>query len=206
MVILIYVHDIIITWSHKEGITLTKALLKSFFDIKDLGELTYFLGIGIYWSKEELFLSQRKYTFDLLSDAYDLGGSPTKNPLEDGYKVLRKGKFEDKTYGDVKQYRKMVWKLIYLTITRSDVCFAVSTCKLERYTTAIWWKISWNIWDKHHIKEYVWVATRVKILWDIDLWRSLLVNLYGSRDWWGTWAYRQPLLLLCIATTRQQFT
>ena len=52
VVILIYVDDIIITGSDKEGITSTKAFLKSTFDIINLGELKYFLGIEICLSKE----------------------------------------------------------------------------------------------------------------------------------------------------------
>ena len=126
VVILVYVDDIIITGSDKEGIILTKAFLKTSFDIKDLGELKYFLGIEMCRSKEGLFLSQRKYTLDLLSEAGDLGTRAAKTPLEDGYKVMREGEFEDKLYEDVKHYRRMVGKLIYLTITRPDVCFAVN--------------------------------------------------------------------------------
>ncbi|KAL0667809.1 hypothetical protein Bca4012_030513 [Brassica carinata] len=126
VVILVYVDDIIITGSDKEGILLTKAFLRSSFDIKDLGELKYFLGIEMCRSKDGLFLSQRKYTLDLLNEAGDLGGRAAKTPLEDGYKVLREGEIEDKLYADVKHYRRMVGKLIYLTITRPDVCFAVN--------------------------------------------------------------------------------
>ena len=126
IVILIYVDDIIITGSDKEGINSTKAFLKATFDIKDLGELKYFLGIEMCRSKEGLFLSQRKYTLDLLKEAGDLGGRAAKTPLEEGYKVMREGEYENKAYGDVKHYRRMVGKLIYLTITRPDVCFAVN--------------------------------------------------------------------------------
>ena len=126
VVILIYVDDIIITGSDKEGIILTKAFLKSSFDIKDLGELKYFLGIEICRSKEGLFISQRKYILDLLSEAGDLGEKKAKTPLEDGYKVLRQGEFENKPFGDEKKYRRIVGKLIYLTITRPDICFAVN--------------------------------------------------------------------------------
>ena len=125
-IILVYVDDIIITGSDKEGIISTKAFLKASFDIKDLGELKYFLGIEMCRSKEGLFLSQRKYTIDLLNEAGDLGGRAAKTPLEEGYKVMREGEIEDKSYEDVKHYRRMVGKLIYLTITRPDVCFAVN--------------------------------------------------------------------------------
>ncbi|KAL0744718.1 hypothetical protein Bca101_101223 [Brassica carinata] len=72
-------------------------------------------------------MSQRKYTLDLLKDAGALGGKTAKMPMEDGYKVPRKGELEDsKPLQDPKLYRKLVGKLIYLTITRPDICFAVN--------------------------------------------------------------------------------
>ncbi|CAM8981982.1 unnamed protein product [Rhodiola kirilowii] len=126
VVILVYVDDIIITGSDKAGINATKVFLKSVFDIKDLGKLKYFLGIEVCQSKEGLFLSQRKYTLDLLCEAGKLGAKPANTPLEEGYKVSREGEIEDRPFEDFKQYRRMVGKLIYLTISRPDICFAVN--------------------------------------------------------------------------------
>ncbi|KAG7585690.1 Reverse transcriptase RNA-dependent DNA polymerase [Arabidopsis thaliana x Arabidopsis arenosa] len=126
VVILVYVDDIIISGNDKVGIQETKAFLKSVFDIKDLGELKYFLGIEVCRSKEGLFLSQRKYTLDLLSQVGKLGAKPAKTPLEDDYKANRKGELDNKPFEDVTKYRRLVGKLIYLTITRPDICFAVN--------------------------------------------------------------------------------
>ncbi|KAG7572452.1 Ribonuclease H-like superfamily [Arabidopsis suecica] len=126
VVILVYVDDIIISGNDKVGIQDTKDFLKSTFDIKDLGELKYFLGIEVCRSKEGLFLSQRKYTLDLLSQVGKLGAKPAKTPLEDDYKANRKGELDNKPFEDVTQYRRLVGKLIYLTITRPDICFAVN--------------------------------------------------------------------------------
>ncbi|WZZ15660.1 hypothetical protein YC2023_108749 [Brassica napus] len=127
IVILVYVDDLIITGSDKAGIKATKEFLKSVFDIKDLGEMKYFLGIEICRSKEGLFMCQRKYTMDMLKETDVLGGKVAKTPLEEGYKVLREGEVEEnQLFEDAKLYRKMVGKLIYLTITRPDICFAVN--------------------------------------------------------------------------------
>ncbi|KAL0745778.1 hypothetical protein Bca101_101721 [Brassica carinata] len=113
--------------SDKAGIKATKEFLKSVFDIKDLGEIKYFLGIEICRSKEGLFMCQRKYTMDMLKETDVLGGKVAKTPLEEGYKVLREGEVEEnQLFEDAKLYRKMVGKLIYLTITRPDICFAVN--------------------------------------------------------------------------------
>ncbi|KAL0713300.1 hypothetical protein Bca4012_020278 [Brassica carinata] len=72
-------------------------------------------------------MSQRKYVIDLLKGADAYGGKTAKMPMEDGYKVPREGEIEDsKPFHDPKLYRRMVGKLIYLTITRPDICFAVN--------------------------------------------------------------------------------
>ena len=89
--------------------------------------MKYFLGIEICRSKEGLFMSQRTYTLDLLKYAGKLDVKPAKTPLEDGYKLLLEGEIEEsKPFEDAKQYRKMVGKLIYLTITRPNICYAVN--------------------------------------------------------------------------------
>ncbi|KAG7528001.1 Reverse transcriptase RNA-dependent DNA polymerase [Arabidopsis thaliana x Arabidopsis arenosa] len=126
VVILVYVDDIIISGNDKVGIQDTKDFLKSVFDIKDLGELKYFLGIEVCRSKEGLFLSQRKYTLDLLDEVGKLGAKPARTPLEDDYKARRKGEHDNKPFEDPTKYRRLVGKLIYLTITRPDICFAVN--------------------------------------------------------------------------------
>ena len=36
--------------------------------MKDLSAFKYFLGIEVSWSKQGLFLSQRKYALDLLAE------------------------------------------------------------------------------------------------------------------------------------------
>ena len=150
IVVLIYVDDLIISGNDKDGIQHTKAFLKTIFDIKDLGELKYFLGIEICRSTDGLFLSQRKYTLDLLSETGKLGVKPAKTPLEDGYKVKRKGENtageekdpSNEPYDDPLQYRRLVGKLIYLTITRPDLCFAVNQVSQHMQTPTIYhWKM-----------------------------------------------------------------
>jgi Reverse transcriptase (RNA-dependent DNA polymerase) len=55
--ILVYVDDFIITENDNEGIKKVKQYLKEEFDIKDLGQLSYFLEIEITTSSKGLFLS-----------------------------------------------------------------------------------------------------------------------------------------------------
>lgn len=66
VILLLYVDDIIITWSATLAISEIIQALAAKFDIKDLEPLHYFLGIHITQSNDGLFLSQAKYVFDLL--------------------------------------------------------------------------------------------------------------------------------------------
>ncbi|XP_019059139.1 PREDICTED: uncharacterized protein LOC109117059 isoform X2 [Tarenaya hassleriana] len=121
IVLLVYVDDIIITGSDSSGINDTKSYLHQVFDIKDLGSLKYFLGIEVCRVFDDLFLSQRKYVLDLLRETGKLGAKPVRTPIEEHFKDQREGELLE----NAEQYRRVVGKLIYLTITRPDLSFAV---------------------------------------------------------------------------------
>ncbi|XP_017415800.2 uncharacterized mitochondrial protein AtMg00810-like [Vigna angularis] len=101
-----------------------KTLLNAKFKIKDLGQLKYFLGLEIARSQQGINLSQRKYALELLKDAGLLGCQPISTPIQPGTKF---SKTEGKLYSDVHAYRRLLGRLLYLTNTRPDLCFAVST-------------------------------------------------------------------------------
>ena len=91
--------------------------------MKDLGTLKCFLGIEVSCSKHELFLSQRKYTLDLLNEI----GNFTFEPLNTHIKVNHGLSINyDKIPTNKERYKKLVGKLIYLTYIRLDISYAVS--------------------------------------------------------------------------------
>uniref|UniRef100_A0A2N9FCZ8 Reverse transcriptase Ty1/copia-type domain-containing protein n=1 Tax=Fagus sylvatica TaxID=28930 RepID=A0A2N9FCZ8_FAGSY len=123
VILVVYVDDIIITGSDKEDIQILIKHLSSSFLTKDLGKLCYFLGIEVARSKVGISLSQRKYTIDILQDTCYLGSKPVATPMEPNLKLMpNKGDFVD----DPDTYRRLVGKLIYLTITQPDISYAVS--------------------------------------------------------------------------------
>ncbi|GAA0152885.1 transmembrane signal receptor [Lithospermum erythrorhizon] len=63
--LLVYVDDIIITGSSDTLLTEITSHLNSAFSLKDIGLLSYFLGIQVTRSSNSLFLSQQKYIRDL---------------------------------------------------------------------------------------------------------------------------------------------
>ena len=81
ILLVVYVDDIVITGSDSKGILSLKSFLHSQFHTKDLGMLKYFLGVEVMRSKQEIFLSQRKYVLDLLSKIGKLGAKPCSTPM-----------------------------------------------------------------------------------------------------------------------------
>jgi len=66
--LIIYVDDMIVTGNDPNEISSLQRYLASNFDMKQLGDLKYFLGIEVARSKHGIFLSQRKYVLDLLTE------------------------------------------------------------------------------------------------------------------------------------------
>lgn len=117
--VLAYVDDLIITGSCSAVIAkITQHLMKSFI-VKDLGPLTYFLGVEVAHCKEGLFLSQHKYTVDMLRKFKMDGAKPVSTPMSSKLPTLQGST-------DATEYRSAIGGLQYLTLTRPDIAFTVN--------------------------------------------------------------------------------
>lgn len=90
--------------------------------MKDLGNVSYFLGLEVDRSTSGFFISQRKYTVDLLTEFGQLHAPVLKVPMDVHEKLTP-------TSGDVfldpHPYQRLIGKLIYLRVTRPNITFAV---------------------------------------------------------------------------------
>ena len=68
-ILLLYVDDMIITCDDMQGIQDLKHFLGRQFEMKDLGPLNYFLGLEVSSSVDGYYLTQAKYTSDIISRA-----------------------------------------------------------------------------------------------------------------------------------------
>jgi hypothetical protein len=122
VVIIIYVDDLIITRDSNANIFGLKKLLKQKFEMKDLGELRYFFGIEVIQSPKGIWLLQRQYALNKLSEYGMTGCKPISIPLEQNVKLSAN---EEDLVEDTTMYRRIVGSLIYMTITRPNLSYAV---------------------------------------------------------------------------------
>lgn len=122
IILVLYVDDLILIGDSDAEIADIKLFLRSKFEMKDLGELCYFLGIEVIKSKEGIWLLQRQYALDMMSKVGMTGCKPITTPLEVNGKLTQDG---GDLLDDATMYRSMVGSLIYITITRPDLSYAV---------------------------------------------------------------------------------
>jgi hypothetical protein len=92
-----------------------------------MGKLNYFLGFQVKQLKEGTFISQTKYTQDLLKRFGMKDVKPDKTPMgTDGHLDLNKG---GKPV-DQKTYRYMIGSLLYLCTSRPDIMLRVCMCAI----------------------------------------------------------------------------
>lgn len=91
------------------------------FKIKSLGDFRYFLGLEVAWSQGGIHVCQRKYALDILANSGFLGVRPVKLPMDQNFKF---SKDTGSPLSDTSLYRRLVEHLLYLTITRQDLCYS----------------------------------------------------------------------------------
>ncbi|WOH04396.1 hypothetical protein DCAR_0623805 [Daucus carota subsp. sativus] len=121
-IVLVYVDDLIITGDDIDEIERTRSNLSVRFQMKELGELKHFLGLEIEQTKDGLFLCQLKYARDLLGKFGMLECKPVPTPMVPNSKLCSE---EGQELKDGTVYRQLVGSLIYLTLSRPDISYAV---------------------------------------------------------------------------------
>ena len=121
-IFLLYVDDMIITGDDMQGIQDLKHFLGQQFEMKDLGLLNYFLGLEVSSSADGYYLTQVKYTSDLISRASITDSKIVDTPIEYN---CRLNSHDGESLSDTTLYRQLVGSLIYLTVTCPDISYAV---------------------------------------------------------------------------------
>lgn len=132
MAVLVYVDDIIIASNDDALVDQLKEDLKQAFKLRDLGALKYFLGLEIARNSTGIIVNQRRYTLELLEETGMLACKPSNVPMDPSVKLCMDS--DEPVLSEPEVYRRMVGKLMYLTITRPDITYAVN--RLCQFTSA----------------------------------------------------------------------
>ncbi|XP_031284985.1 uncharacterized protein LOC116143684 [Pistacia vera] len=132
VILLVYVDDILLTSNNRTVIAEVKRYLNFKFKIKDLGHMRYFLGMEVSRSSKGIVLNQRKYALEILSEAGLVAAQPVDTPSGQHLKLTSvaldriSGETKaDPLLVDLSSYQRLVGKLIYLCMTRPDICYLV---------------------------------------------------------------------------------
>jgi hypothetical protein len=93
--------------------------------MKDIGLMHYFLGLEVWQRIDEIFLSQGKYTVDILRRFGILDCKSMSTPMVFNLKRLHESDSKSDLV-DPSMYKQLIGSLMYLIHTRPNICFAVS--------------------------------------------------------------------------------
>jgi hypothetical protein len=121
----IYVDDIIFGSTNKSFCDEFSKIMMDRFERFIMRVLTFFLGFQIKQAKEENFITQMKYTRDILKKFGMDKVKPIKTSMcTNGHLDLDLGG----TSIDQKAYRSMIGSLIYLCASRPNIMLSVCMC------------------------------------------------------------------------------
>ena len=123
MFVSLYVDDLIKTGSANNLIEEIQQQLSQKFEMKDLREMHYCLGLEVQRDSNQTFLSQGKYAKSLLTKLKMDECKVAFVPLQQNNKLQVNDGLK---YADATLYRQLVGSLIYLTTTRPDLAYVVS--------------------------------------------------------------------------------
>ena len=129
LAMLVWVDDIIIAASNMLLMSEAKGMLKLRFHMKDLGVLSYFLGIHFEQENGFVKMNQKGYITKVL-ERFEMSNCKPRSTLSE-----QKLEFDGETLPDPRRYREAVGSLVYaMTCTRPDICWVVT--KLSQFLVA----------------------------------------------------------------------
>jgi histone deacetylase 1/2 len=186
---LVYVDDIIVVSSCSKAVEALLQDLRTDFALKDLGQMSYFLGIEVKKVKEGIFLSQQKYAFDIVKRANMHLCKPLNTPLSPSEKLSvetgTKLGVQDST-----TYRSLVGALQYLTLTRPNLSFPVNkVCQFHAPTTEHWTTVKRIL---RYVKRTLGYGLKIQKS------PSMTVSAFFDADWAGSIDDRRSTSGFCV--------
>nr|GEV52305.1 hypothetical protein [Tanacetum cinerariifolium] len=120
LIVSIYVDDLIITGSTLDLIEQFKVSMRSEFEMSNMGEMCFFLGVEVIQSEDGIHLNQRKYAREILERFNMEDCNSVRSPIVPGCKLV---KDDLSGFVDATMYKQMVGCIMYLAATRPDIMY-----------------------------------------------------------------------------------
>ncbi|CAL1400026.1 unnamed protein product [Linum trigynum] len=183
VVVLIYVDDVVLTGDIPDVISRVKTFLRDRFSIKDLGPLKYFHGIEVARSPEGIVLCQRKYTSHILADSGLGAARPSGFPMEQNHSLTQP---HDEQADEVSAYRRLIGRLLYLTITRPHIAYSVNILSQFVHSPS-----PAHVEAAHRVLRYLKAAPGQGLF--LPAASTLELTAYCDADWAGCWSTRRSM-------------
>ena len=136
ILIALYVDDLLLLSNFLDKLNEMKRVLSRRFDMKDLGEVDYILGIQVERNRKArtLTISQREYVKKVLERYGMADCKPVATPLEHNIKLAKTDCSVLSTPSQRLQYQSAIGAVMYAMLgTRTDIAFSV--CALSRFSS-----------------------------------------------------------------------
>lgn len=180
--------DIIVTSYSSQAILVLKDL-RSDFAMKDLGNLSFFLGIEVETTEDGIHLSQTNYVLDILKKTGMVDCKPCTMPLPALEQLSRLDGDPLDSHNNTR-YRSVVGALQYLTLTLHDLSFSVNkVCQYLHDPTSVHWTAVKQI--LRYVKGTIGVGVKISRS------SSTLVSAFSNADWAGNVDDRKSTGFFC---------
>ncbi|RVW77068.1 Retrovirus-related Pol polyprotein from transposon RE1 [Vitis vinifera] len=156
-ILIVYVDDIILSGNDMEELQNLKKYLSEEFEVKDLGNLKYFLDMEVARSRKGIVVSQRKYILDLLKETGMLGCKPIDTPMDSQKKLgieKEMSAVSQFMHSPTEEHMEAVYRILrYLKMTPGKGLFFGKT---ENRDTEVYSDADWagNIIDRRSTSGY----------------------------------------------------
>ena len=113
LIVCLYVDDLIFIDNNSKMIAECREAMISYFEMTDLGLMSYFLGIKVIQQDNVIFISQKKHASDILKEFKMENSKPISTLVQEKLKLTKEG---DEKMINATQYRSLIGNLRYLMV------------------------------------------------------------------------------------------
>lgn len=177
ILVCLYVDDILLTRSYTSEVNKFKKVLMNAFDMTNLGNMVYFLGIGFFHPEKGIIIHQLKYELKLPKRFKLMNCKSAVTPAETNHKLDSDDDGEDV---DATTFKKLVGCQRYMCNIRHDICYGV------RMVNRLMSKPKWSYYQAViRVLRYVKGTLKHVILFPSGVLDDAGLICYSDSDWYG---------------------